>query len=184
MLLRMLGKDTSSVDEQMKLYEGGRRDRYPQPHGVAGRGQKSHQLLRGGWHGYHGQRSCHHPKAHRYPRSRPTRRVRHDPAGVLPLQRYRLIGEADRTAVFTRYQLSVEKSEHLTDTWTLEKYERCYERAFYSIVESAAPDWKPGQRFDPSLLDGVTRQSVEQQIVPADGRTLTLTSGGAIDVRA
>lgn len=48
MLLRMLGKDTSSVDEQMKLYEGGRRDRYPQPHGVAGRGQKSHQLLRGG----------------------------------------------------------------------------------------------------------------------------------------
>ena len=92
-------------------------------------------------------------------------------------------GESDRTAVFTRYQLSVEKSERLTGTWTLEQYERCYERAFYNIVKAANPDWKPGQRFDPSLLDGVTRQSVEQQIVPADGRTLTLTSGDAIDVR-
>ena len=75
-------------------------------------------------------------------------------------------GESDRTAVFTRYQLSVEKSERLTSTWTLEQYERCYERAFYNIVKAANPDWKPGQRFDPSLLDGVTRQSVEQQIVP------------------
>ena len=92
-------------------------------------------------------------------------------------------GESDRTAVFTRYQLSVEKSERLTGTWTLEQYERCYERAFYNIVKAAAPDWKPGQRFDPSILDGVTRQSVEQQIVPADGRTLTLTSGDAIDVK-
>ena len=51
-------------------------------------------------------------------------------------------------------------------------------------MKATNPDWKPGQRFDPSLLDGVTRQSVEQQIVPADGRTLTLTSGDAIDVRA
>ena len=93
-------------------------------------------------------------------------------------------GESDRTAVFTRYQLSVEKSERLTGTWTLEQYERCYERAFYNIVKAANPDWKPGQRFDPILLDGVTRQSVEQQIVPSDGRTLILTSGDAIDVRA
>lgn len=93
-------------------------------------------------------------------------------------------GESDRAAVFIRYQLSVEKSECLTGTWTLEQYERCYERVFYNIVKAAVPNWKPGQRFDPSLLNGVTRQSVEQQIVPADGRTLVLTSGDAIDVRA
>ena len=80
-----------------------------------------------------------------------------------------------------RDRLSVEKSERLTGTWTLEQYERCYERAFYNIVKATAPDWKPRQRFDPSILDGVTRQSVEQQIASSDG---TLTSRDAIDVRA
>ena len=60
-------------------------------------------------------------------------------------------GESDRTAVFTRYQLSVEKSERLTGTWTLEQYEWCYERAFYNIVKAANPDWKPGRDLIPAF---------------------------------
>lgn len=92
-------------------------------------------------------------------------------------------GDSDRTAVFTRYQLSVKKSDRLSGTWTLEQYERCYERAFYSIVKEAYPDWKPGQKFNARVLDGITREQVESRIVQA-GNTLTLTSGNAVDVKA
>ena len=183
MLLRMLGKDTSSVDELLKLYEGdeemairnlmGQLDEDGDRincYGVAGMditGKDPATI----------QKLIDIPEAARQDMFDTTLReyIRFNGMGS---------GESDRTAVFTRYQLSVEKSERLTGTWTLEQYERCYERAFYNIVKAANPDWKPGQRFDPSLLDGVTRQSVEQQIVPADGRALTLTSGDAIDVRA
>ena len=180
--LRMLGKDTSSVDELLKLYEGdeemairnlmGQLDEDGDRincYGVAGMditGKDPATI----------QKLIDIPEAARQDMFDTTLReyIRFNGMGS---------GESDRTAVFTRYQLSVEKSERLTGTWTLEQYERCYEWAFYNIVKAAAPDWKPGQRFDPSILDGVTRQSVEQQIVPADGRTLTLTSGDAIDVK-
>ena len=92
-------------------------------------------------------------------------------------------GDTDRTAVFTRYQLSVKKSDGLMGTWTLEQYERCYNRAFYNIVKGANPHWQPGQRFDSSILDGITREAVERQIVQTGVGTLTLTSGNPINVR-
>lgn len=51
---------------------------------------------------------------------------------------------------FTRYQLSVEKSERLTGTWTLEQYERCYERAFYNIVKAAILTGNRGRDLTPA----------------------------------
>ena len=47
--------------------------------------------------------------------------------------------ETDRTAVYTRYQLSVEKSQRLKSTWTLQQYEGCYNREFYNLVKEANP---------------------------------------------
>lgn len=69
-------------------------------------------------------------------------------------------------------------------TWTLEQYERCCNRAFYNIVKEANPDWKPGQKFAPSLLDGITREAVERRIVQTDAGSLSLTGGNEADVRA
>jgi hypothetical protein len=35
----------------------------------------------------------------------------------------------------------------------------------YAAVKAANPDWKPGQSFDASILDSVTRESVESNLV-------------------
>ena len=93
-------------------------------------------------------------------------------------------GDSDRTAVFTRYQLSVKKSDRLMGTWTLEQYERCYNRAFYSIVKEANPNWQPGQKFDFRILDGITRDDAESRIVQTGMGSLALTGGNAINVSA
>lgn len=61
--------------------------------------------------------------------------------------------------------------------------ERCYNRAFYSIVKEANPDWQPGQKFDSSILDGLTREDVERRIVQTGVGSLSLTSGNAVNMK-
>ena len=40
----------------------------------------------------------------------------------------------------------------------------------YAAVKSANPNWKPGQAFDASILDTVTRESVEATLVQNGNR--------------
>ena len=40
----------------------------------------------------------------------------------------------------------------------------------YAAVKSANPNWKPGQKFDTSILDNVTRESVESTLVKNGNR--------------
>lgn len=70
-----------------------------------------------------------------------------------------------RSDIFKDYQLSVSKDKRLSGTWTLEQYEGQYRAAMYAAVKSANPNWKPGQAFDASILDNVTRESVEATLV-------------------
>lgn len=180
-LLRMLGKDTSVVDEMAKLYEGdeelairnimGRLDEDGDPlncYGVAGMDVTGKDPS--AW-----QQIIEIPEAARQDMFDTALREYIRDRGMGS-------GDTDRTAVFTRYQLSVKKSDRLTGTWTLEQYERCYNRAFYSIVKEANPDWQPGQKFDSSILNGITREEVEHRIIQTGVGTLTLTSGNEINV--
>lgn len=180
-LLRMLGRDPSVVDEMAKLYEGdeelairnlmGQLDEDGDRvncYGVAGMdvtGKDPSEF----------QKIIDIPEAARQDMFDMALReyIRDNGMGS---------GDTDRTAVFTRYQLSVKKSDRLMGTWTLEQYERCYNRAFYSIVKEANPDWKPGQRFDPRILDGITRETVESRIVQTGVGSLALTGGKSINV--
>ena len=183
MLLRMLGKDTSAVDEMAKLYEGdeelairnimGRLDEDGDPvncYGVAGMDITGKDPST--WH-----KIIDIPEAARQDMFSTSLReyIQNNGMGS---------GDSDRTAVFTRYQLSVKKADRLMGTWTLEQYERCYNRAFYNIVKEANPDWQPGQKFDSSILKGITREQVERRIIQADAESLTLTYGDAIDIKA
>ena len=72
--------------------------------------------------------------------------------------------------IFKDYQLSVSKDKRLSGTWTLEQYEGQYRAAMYAAVKSANPNWKPGQAFDTSILDNVTRESVEATLVQNGNR--------------
>ncbi len=75
-----------------------------------------------------------------------------------------------RTEVFTRYQLSVPKEDRLKGTWTLGQYERNYTLAFAAAVKAENPDWKPGDPFDPRILDSVTRESIDASLVKTNGQ--------------
>ena len=57
-----------------------------------------------------------------------------------------------------------------TPAWTLEQYEGQYRAAMYAAVKSANPNWKPGQKFDTSILDNVKRESVESTLVKNGNR--------------
>lgn len=70
-----------------------------------------------------------------------------------------------RSQIFREYQLSVKKEDRAKGTWTLQQYEGKYRSAMYAAVKAANPDWKPGQPFDSSILDSVTRELAESNLV-------------------
>ncbi len=52
----------------------------------------------------------------------------------------------------------------------IEQYEGQYRSAMYAAVKAANPNWKPGQKFDTSILENVTRESVETTLVKNGNR--------------
>ena len=75
-----------------------------------------------------------------------------------------------RTEVFTAYQKSVPIKDRLKGTWTLGQYEKNYTLAFAAAVKAANPGWKNGDPFDTSILDSVTRESVDVSLVKSNGQ--------------
>ncbi len=182
-LLRMLGKDTSVVDEMAKLYEG---DEELAIRNIMGRLDEDGDLVN--CYGVAGMDITGKDPSTFHKIIDVPEAARQDMFDMALREYVRDCGmgsgDTDRTAVFTRYQLSVKKSDRLMGTWTLEQYERCYNRAFYSMVKEANPQWQPGQKFDSSILKGITREEVERRIVQTVGESLMLTRGNEIDVKA
>lgn len=75
-----------------------------------------------------------------------------------------------RSDVFREYQLSVRKDDRAKGTWTLQQYEGNYRSAMYAAVKAADPSWNPGQPFDANILNSVTRESVEKNLVQSGNR--------------
>lgn len=76
-----------------------------------------------------------------------------------------------RSEVFREYQLSINKDDRLKGTWSLEQYEKQYRLALSTAVKAVNPNWKNGDPFDASILDGITRESIESTLVQS-GNTL------------
>ena len=82
------------------------------------------------------------------------------------------VGNGDttrRSEVFTRYQLSVPKSDRLKGTWTLGQYERAYRQAFYDACKNADPKWEIGKDIPAGALDGITRESIDNVLIKGHG---------------
>ena len=87
-----------------------------------------------------------------------------------------------RSDVFYHYQKGAKKEDRLKGTWTLEQYERQYNKAFEAAVKAADPSWKPGKQIPAGALDGITRESIEKSLVKTQGQYgETFTRG--MDVR-
>ena len=90
-----------------------------------------------------------------------------------------------RSEVFRAYQLSIKEGDRLKGTWSLQQYEKQYSAALAAAVRAANPNWKNGDPFDASILDNVTRESVESTLVKS-GNTLvrrSSVSGSSLDVQ-
>jgi len=54
------------------------------------------------------------------------------------------------------------------------QYEGKYRSAMYAAVKAANPNWQPGQPFDSSILDSVTRELVESNLVQSENLLITV----------
>lgn len=82
------------------------------------------------------------------------------------------VGNGDttrRSEVFTRYQLSVPKSDRLKGTWTLGQYERAYRQAFYDACKNVDPKWEIGKDIPAGALNGITRESIDNVLIKGHG---------------
>ena len=80
-----------------------------------------------------------------------------------------------RSDVYTNLYKKMEKDDRLTAGYTLQQYERAYRNALYNAIWESDPDWQIGQSFDTSILDNITRESVESTLVQ-NGNTFTVDS--------
>lgn len=77
-----------------------------------------------------------------------------------------------RSEIFRAYQSSIKEDDRLKGTWSLQQYEKQYSSAFAAAVKAVNPNWKNGDPFDASILDSITRESVESTLVQS-GNSLT-----------
>ncbi len=74
-----------------------------------------------------------------------------------------------RSEIFKKYQLSVPVEDRLKGTWTLEQYEKSYRQAFYDACKKADSKWELGKDIPAGALDGITRETIDNNLVKGSG---------------
>lgn len=74
-----------------------------------------------------------------------------------------------RSDVYTNLYRKMKKADRLAAGYTMQKYERAYRQAFLDAAREADPGWKAGKPIPSGALDGVTRESIENNMKISGG---------------
>lgn len=90
-----------------------------------------------------------------------------------------------RSDIYRKMYPQITKNDRLAAGNTLSQYERTYKQTFVDAVKAADPDWKPGKAIPSGALDGITRESVESQLVKSGGKLVKRpsVSGSSFDLQ-
>ena len=90
-----------------------------------------------------------------------------------------------KTEIFVDMYKQMKSDDRLSAGWTLNKYIQAYSQAFKSAIKTVNPTWEYGDPIPSGALDGITRESVESQLVKS-GNTFvkrSSVSGSSIDLQ-
>lgn len=88
-----------------------------------------------------------------------------------------------KTEIYMDMYKQMKSDDRLSAGWTLGQYHKAYAQAFKSAIKTVDPTWDYGKAIPFGVLDGITRESVESQLVksgntfvkkPSSGSTLDL----------
>ena len=90
-----------------------------------------------------------------------------------------------RTDVYTNMLRKVNKNDRLAASYTMQQYERAYRQAFLEAARKADPKWEIGKPVPAGALDGITRESVESQLVKSGSKLVKSSSavGNSFDLQ-
>ncbi len=89
------------------------------------------------------------------------------------------------TEIFVDMYKQMKSDDRLSAGWTLNQYRLAYAQAFKSAVKAVDPAWDYGKTVPSGAINGITRESVESQLVKS-GNTFTIrssVSAGSIDIQ-
>lgn len=91
-----------------------------------------------------------------------------------------------RSDVYRKMYPQIKKSDRLAAGHTLGQYERAYTQAFVDAVKAVDPKWEVGKQIPAGALNGITRESVESNLVKSGSSLVrrSSASGSMYNARA
>ena len=89
-----------------------------------------------------------------------------------------------KTEIYMDMYKQMKSDDRLSAGWTLGQYHKAYAQAFKSAIKTVDPTWDYGKAIPSGALDGITRESVESQLVKS-GNTFVKkpSSGNTLDIQ-
>ena len=89
-----------------------------------------------------------------------------------------------KTEIYMDMYKQMKSDDRLSAGWTLGQYHKAFAQAFKSAIKTVDPTWDYGKAIPSGALDGITRESVESQLVKS-GNTFVKkpSSGNTLDIQ-
>ena len=85
-----------------------------------------------------------------------------------------------KTEIYMDMYKQMKSDDRLSAGWTLGQYHKAYAQAFKSAIKTVDPTWDYGKAIPSGVLDGITRESVESQLVKRGNTFVKKPSSGSI----